>query len=476
FMLVTVLLSSIFALSACNNKAPVQKGIVFDETSERIHSTGFGNAFKEIIYSIMKEIDENFDRNNPSDMVKGYLAVATKADELLKNSGITEEQYVKLTNNVSVNCNQYVEVLLAYFLNRPIDEKSVDEETTKENAMSFILTFCSVLGKDKFAKFAYDLFEFRLEWWVDYYTEKSKNPEIDPDIHTAKQELATFRSIKLEEFEKLLCGTLLIVDMFSVKVETENFSLSDSETAKLLKIPDFDVNLDYTQWTFLLNKLGDLMPGYYGELYIAAYAAEDGGIRTIALKMDAMMRLISRFQEMMDADAVNMARNDQMNELAVKLVHQMTESDWDLFEGLINFKIDTTSFHGQTVDVYVARANQVTGTASKPSERLADGSVPYEIYEQTVITYEKYIKVMQSGTAKEKAELQACIDNHTMLLTYHYSIQEELDPKIPDEMKYQVKNALLNATPENIEYVLEGILGGITPAFTYGLHNKLTGI
>ncbi|MCQ2603025.1 MAG: hypothetical protein MJ193_03745, partial [Clostridia bacterium] len=327
-VLVAVLLSSVFGLTACNKKAPAQKGIVFDENVEKIHATGFGNAFKEIIYSSSKGFFEakglDFDRNNPPDTVKGYLAVATKADELLKNSGITEEQYVKLTNNVSGNCKQYAEVLLSYLLNTPVDEKYVDEKTTKENAMSFVLTFCSVLGKDNFAKFVYDLFEYRLVWWVDYHTEKHPNNDLDPDVVNAKKELATFRSIQMEEFEKLLCGTLLIVDMFSVKVDTEEFSLSDSETAKLLQIPDFNVNLDYAQWTFILNKLGKLLPGYYGQLYIVAYPARDGGIGTIAGKMEIVLRLLSRFQEMMDADAVNMSKNDQMNELAVKLVHQMT--------------------------------------------------------------------------------------------------------------------------------------------------------
>ncbi len=464
-ILVAVLASSVLVLSACNKNEIVQKGIIFDNNVETITATGFDDALIDIIClayeKLMKKENDplaktvEVDKNNPPKLLQDYFAVARKADDLLKNSGITETQYIDLRDDLVKNKDNYATLFVSINKTTSLPD-GYDEDVVIDEVLSFALTFCRVLGKENFSKFAYDLYGFRLQYILEDLQKNSISATVGM-IEDAKHDITMFESIDIKEFEKLLCGTLLIFDIMNVKIDAPEFSLSDSETAKLIQIPDFNVNFSITQWAFVLRKLGDLVPGYFGFMFDVAEELANGGISTLSTKMQYVVRLIMNIQAKFDEKYVNMLRNDQKNEFALDIIKNVSEEDWDLFEGILSLWGTQLPTFGD--DAYSRKADMLTDTEDK----VQNGSVTFKSYlENSIMTYDAYTEFMADGTKtpEEKQALQQRVDDRTLLLTYSIN-------------KGQARRALENATIDNIKFIAEGILGGISPAFTYGLHNKL---
>lgn len=457
-ILVAILASSVFALSACNRSSIVQRGILYDDEEQIIDATGLSDAICEIIFALYDQRDIHINRNYPPDNVKGYIAVAEKADEIIKKSGITEEQYTYLRDELNANRDEYVWLISSYRDNQPLDDR-FDETEVRGDLLSYVLNFCSVLGKNKFSEFVYDLYDFRLNYMRDYYADAVKISATWLALYdAAERDLKRFESIDIDEFEKLLCASLLIMDTFSVKIDSKGFELSDSEMAELFHIPDFNINLDHNQWSFILEKFGDLIPGYYNAMFKIAEDSQkvpQGGLAALSLRMEYVVRLLKNIQSMIDVEMIGKIRNGEYSELVVEIVQKATDEDWDLLENVLNMKI----YNPITEDAYCKKARELTNS----SDKLHEGSISFATYMENVMSFDDYNAKLNDTkvSSTEKETLKNKVANHTLLLTY---------------TSEQAKAALKNTTPENISFVAEGVLAGLSPAFTYGLHNKLRGV
>lgn len=351
---------SAFFFVACNRSdAVVSNTITVLDEEQTVTSSGYSDSLNAMITDLIL-LNTNVEKV-PVSVAKDIKAVSDEADRLLKSYDISDKQYVALKNDLDTNRYKY-----AISISNLMNDRSKDEDL--KNLKSFLGINTRTLGKEIMSDYIYDLLYFRLGYVYNQRKESYEKTGLRESAYLeAKSDFETFGAkINRDNFGKVFSNSMLLFDIMTSSSGADSFALTDEEIEILIKIPDFNNDIDKDGSTILMKVFADLMLNdktYAGSLY--KKAKDNSEIMKFGEKMPVLISFICSVQSKINTEIVS-SLTGGIEHIILSLRPYLDDEEWTMLENIFsieltaNYDIVALEFYGTEYNLYKENVKKYT--------------------------------------------------------------------------------------------------------------------